>query len=72
MNLKQRVEQIKQLEVIDTPWEFSHVFGKLELYGRQVTIKGSDLQDFVEVSELQSATEWLVEQLGGKVKWSKK
>jgi hypothetical protein len=72
MNLKQTLQQIEQLQKVDIPWQVMRTFGKLELLGNQVCFRSNDDNDYVTMHELQFATEWLIEQLGGKVKWSKK
>jgi len=72
MSLKQTLQQIEQLQKVDVPWVVKRTFGKLELHGNQVCFRSKDDNDYVDMVELQTATQWLVEQLGGKVKWSKK
>ena len=71
MNLKERLQQIKQLEAVNTPWEVRRIFGKIELLGSQVSVAGNDMNDYVELQDFRTALEWLVEQSGGTVKWSK-
>jgi hypothetical protein len=72
VNLKQTLTRIEELQKVDVPWEVRRIFGRLELYGNQVCFRSDDDNDSVDIVELQTATQWLVEQLGGKVKWSKK
>jgi hypothetical protein len=57
---------------IEVPFEVKRVIGghRMSIMGEQVSI-GSDDCDFVSVSEAREALEWYVNQLGGKVKWSK-
>ena len=68
MTLKERMLKIKELQAaVTTPWHVSRVFGKADLFGEQVTF-GMD-KDYVTLDEARESLEWIVEQLGGKVKW---
>lgn len=50
------------------PHEFNRFFGDgLCCSGDEVCLKG----DYMNIDEARTATEWLVEQLGGKVEWEK-
>jgi hypothetical protein len=70
MKLSDRIRTLEKLEnSVDTPWMFSRIFGKVQLFGSQVTIVGGDQQDYVQVDELKKAIEWLVAELDGTVKW---
>lgn len=71
MNLKQRLDQLTQLQVVETPWEIRRVFGKIELHGDQVCFRSQDDNDYVTVAELRQALELLTVQLNGTIKWSK-
>lgn len=71
MNLKQTIDQIKQLETVETPWEVKRVFGTVELFGSQICIRGDDTRDYVDLEEFQQALAWLVQQSGGKITWQK-
>lgn len=69
MRLKERLEQIKQLETVETPWEVKRVFGQLELFGAQLNVHGDADRDFVDMQEFREALKWLVEQCGGLIIW---
>lgn len=69
MNLKQKVDQIKQLEAIETPYDVLRVFGKLELWGGQVCVVSDCDRDYVDLAEFRDALKWLVEQSGGYIIW---
>lgn len=69
MRLKERMDQIKQLEVVETPYEVKRIFGELELFGGQVNMRGDDCRDFVDMDEFREALKWLVEQCGGLIIW---
>ena len=71
MKLSERIEQVKELQKVDIPWEFRRIFGRLEMFGNQLCVMGSDQQDYVEIEEMQGAVTWLVNELGGQVKWKK-
>lgn len=71
MNLKQRLEQIKQLEAVETPFDVKRIFGELRMWGSQIYVRGDDQRDYVDLQEFQQALTWLVEQSGGKVTWTK-
>lgn len=70
MKLKQRMEEIAKLEAIETPWEVSRIFGKLELFGGQANIRSDDQRDFVDLEDFRTALSWLVDQAGGYVVWN--
>lgn len=69
--MKQRLEQMKQLEAIETPFDVKRIFGELRMWGSQVYVRGDDQRDFVDLQEFQQALDWLVTQAGGQVKWQK-
>lgn len=69
MNLKQKIEQINKLKAVETPWEVMRVFGKVELFGSQVCMRGDDCRDYVDLEEFRLALKWLVEQSGGYIVW---
>ena len=69
MNLQQRLTKIEELQAVKTPWEFSRIFGDVQLFGAQFSVYGSSDGDFVSIDEAQKAIEWLVNELGGTIKW---
>lgn len=70
MKLKQKVQEIAKLEVIETPWDVVRVFGKLELFGHQVCMRNeSDSLDYVDLNEFRQALNWLTDQAGGYIVW---
>lgn len=71
MNLLQKMQKIAEIEAVETPWFFSRIFGKVQLFGSQISFYSGGNTDFVDIYEAQQAIEWLVEQLGGQVKWQK-
>lgn len=71
MNLKERLDGIKELETIETPWEVKRIFGQIQLFGSQISVYGSDSNDFVDSQEFRDALAWLVMQMNGKVTWNK-
>lgn len=71
MNLKQRLEKIKELE--DVPrasWEHGIRLGlNVSLAGSSVCFTNDGY--YVSLEEAQQALEYYVQQFGGKVKWIK-
>lgn len=69
MTIKERIKQIEKLQEIETPFAVRCIVGNVTLWGNQIEI-GKD-NDFASLNEARIALEWLVTQLGGKVKWQK-
>lgn len=70
MTILNKISEIKKLQEVQTPFEVRRLIGKVCLQGDQISLSDNDL-DFGSVEEYQNALSWLVEQLGGKVKWQK-
>ena len=69
MTLKQRLKQIEELQAVDTPWEVMRIFGKVQLYGDQISFYSNGDNDFVNLQEARDAAKWITEQLGGYIVW---
>lgn len=73
MKLKERLKKIKELEDgVVTPWEVMRIFGRVSIFGHQVSFDSGGNSDYVDSEELKEALTWLVNELGGNVKWDKK
>lgn len=71
MKLHERLGKIAELETIEVPYAVRCVFGDdIRLFG--VNIGFTEDADFVDLEDAQLAVTWLVDQLGGTVKWGKK
>lgn len=71
MTIAQRVKQIQSLQNVHTPFSIRRLIGKLELSGDQIWINNGGDQDHGSIDEFKEAAEWIVNQLGGTVKWPK-
>lgn len=71
MILAQRVKEIEALETTVVPWEVSRSGVKPTLFGSQICLTNDDSADWLSLDEAKQVAVWLVEQLGGKVKWPK-
>lgn len=69
MTVKEKIEKIKELQEIKTPWEVMRFLGNLEIDGEQISFQETGSRDYLSLKEAQNALTWLVEQLGGKVSW---
>lgn len=69
MTILDKIKAIKKLQEVDAVWEFKRLFGSLVLLGDQLSV-GKD-HDYGSVTEFRIAVEWLVNELGGEVKWKK-
>lgn len=69
MTIKERVKQIEKLQELEVPFAVRRIVGQITLWGNQIEI-GKD-NDFASLNETRYALEWLVNELGGKVKWQK-
>jgi hypothetical protein len=61
---------IQEISVDQVPWAVRRMFAgsvRLEISGAEISFG----EDFVSVTEAREAVEFLVDQLGGKVKWDK-
>lgn len=72
MTLKEKLEKIEELQEVTTPWEVMRLVGKIELSGTQISFRADGHGDFVSLEEAREAIDWIVEQLGGQVKWKAK
>ena len=71
MKIYERLEKIAELETIEVPYKVKCAFGEnIRLFGSNIAF--TDDTDFVSLEDAKIAVAWLVEQLGGTVKWSKK
>ncbi len=61
----------KEVTEVEVPWSVWTKFGS---EAKKVRIAGSDIclsEDYASLEDCRQAIAWYVEQLGGKVKWSK-
>lgn len=72
---KKAYQRVTEYKSIDIPWEvycfLPHdgvIAKEMEIYGDQIGIGG----DFMNLAESQTAIQWFVDQLGGKVQWKEK
>jgi hypothetical protein len=73
MTLKEKLEKIEELQKLTTPWKVMRLMGKVELFGNHISFNADGHGgDFVSLEEAREAIDWLVEQLGGQVKWRAK
>jgi len=72
MTLIEIAQQIEALEsAVDVPWSVSRSGIKPSFFGSNIALTSSDDADWLSTKEAKQVVEWLVEQLGGKVKWPK-
>jgi hypothetical protein len=64
------VQKIGKVEVPHAVWTVLGLAKNIEIVGNQLSLANDS--DFCDLDEARKATVWLVEQLGGKVKWSDK
>ena len=73
MKLIDKYKAIQEIGAkVEMPYEVYCVFPRehgmnIEVWGNQICFG----EDYVDFDAARKATEWLVDQLGGKVKWSK-
>lgn len=71
MKLHERLGKIEELQTIELPYVVKCVFGEeIGLFGNNIVFTESS--DFSSLKDTRIALDWLVDQLGGTVKWSKK
>lgn len=73
LTLKERYDAIQKIGLeIKRPWHVQRFTTSLpiSIFGDQILIGDGD-SDYGTLAECREATAWLVEQLGGKVKWQK-
>lgn len=72
MKLHEIVTKIETLESgFKVPWEVSRSGVKPNLFGSQICLSNDASADYLSLDEAKVVAVWLVEQLGGKVKWTK-
>ena len=72
MRLIDKYNEVQKVGGIEVPWQVMSCLGlakHLLIVGDQISFAKD--ADFSTIEESRSATTWLVEQLGGKVKWDK-
>lgn len=70
MTINERIKEIEKLQKLEVPWQVSRLGLHVSLFGDQIAFTNEG-GDYVDVMEARQALDWLIEQLGGKVKWSK-
>jgi len=71
MTAAQKIEKIKELQALETPWKVKRFFGALSINGDQICLANDGFSDFGTLEELQQAAAWIVEQLGGTCNFTK-
>jgi hypothetical protein len=72
MKLIEKHEYINRLKLDEIPHIVIQAFGHI---AKQVSVTDNEIclgEDFLSVDEAREAIAWYVDQLGGKVTWSKK
>ena len=63
------VQKVGSTEVPHAVWTKLGLAKNIEIVGNQLSLANDS--DFCDLDEARNAVTWLVEQLGGKVKWDK-
>ncbi len=70
ITIQERMRRIEMLETLDVPHIVRTSAGiKLTLFGSQLCFSPDG--DYMTLEDAREVAQWLTEQLGGKVKWSK-
>jgi hypothetical protein len=71
LKIHERLGKIEELQTIELTYVVKCVFGEeIRLFGNNIVFTESS--DFARLEDSRIALEWLVDQLGGSVKWGKK
>lgn len=72
MILSERIKAIEQLQKdFEVPWQIKRFGIEPTLAGDQIFFVTEASSDCATLEEAKAVAEWLVEQLGGKIKWQK-
>jgi len=74
MKLIEAFNEVQKLKVDEVPWEVKRVFPTEGSRGLTLEVVGSEVsfgEDFVSIEQARTAVNFLVNQLGGTVKWKK-